>query len=105
MGFPGGSVIKNPSAGDAGNTGSILGQEDPLDKGMTTHSNFLSGKSHGDGGLQSIGWQRVGHDWMCTTYHFVNFYLKKYEFKIFTLIYIYIYLQKYIFIEVSHPSE
>ena len=25
MGFPGGTVIKNPNAGDAGNTGSILG--------------------------------------------------------------------------------
>ena len=32
QGFPGGSVVKNPpaKAGDAGDTGSILGPEDPL---------------------------------------------------------------------------
>ena len=28
-----------------------LGQEDPLGKGMATHSVFLSGKSHGQKGL------------------------------------------------------
>ena len=29
-----------------------LGQEDPLEKGMATHSAVL----------QNMGWQRVGHD-------------------------------------------
>ena len=33
MGFPGGSVLKNPPAnpGDVRDLGSILGQEDPLE--------------------------------------------------------------------------
>ena len=30
------------SAGDPGDLGSILGQEDPLEKGMTTHSAVLA---------------------------------------------------------------
>ena len=32
MGFPGGSVLKNPpaNAGDVRDLGSVLGQEDPL---------------------------------------------------------------------------
>ena len=42
MGFPGGSVVKNPPA-SAGNTG----QEDPLEKGMATHSSILTGEFHG----------------------------------------------------------
>ena len=41
MGFPGGSVVKNPSA-NAGDTGSVLGQEYPLEKEMATHSSILS---------------------------------------------------------------
>ena len=41
MGFPGGSVIKNPPA-SAGDTGSIPGQEDALKKEMTTHSSILA---------------------------------------------------------------
>ena len=42
-GFPGGIVVKNPpaSAGDARDTGSILGQEDPLVKELATHSSVL----------------------------------------------------------------
>ena len=39
-GFPGGSVVKNLPA-SAGDTGSIPGQEDPLEKGMATHSSIL----------------------------------------------------------------
>ena len=31
----------------AGDVGSIMGQEDPLEKRMTTHSIFLPGESHG----------------------------------------------------------
>ena len=43
-----------------------LGQEDPLEEGMATHSSILTGESpwtEEPGGLQSIGLQRVGHDW------------------------------------------
>ena len=42
-----------------------LGQEDPLEKGMTTHSSILAWKiqwTEEAGGLQSTGLQRVGHD-------------------------------------------
>ena len=43
-----------------------LGQEDPLEKEMATHSSILAWKipwTEGPGGLQSMGSQRVGHDW------------------------------------------
>jgi len=42
-----------------------LGQEDPLQKGMATHSSILSWKipwTEGPDELQSMGSQRVGHD-------------------------------------------
>ena len=41
MGFPGGSVGEESSS-SAGDTGLILGQEDPLEKEMTTHSSILA---------------------------------------------------------------
>ena len=44
MGFPGGSALKNlpANAGDARDTGSIPGQEDPLEEEMATHSSILA---------------------------------------------------------------
>ena len=42
-----------------------LGQEDPLEKEMATHSNILAWRIpwiEEPGGLQSMGSQRVGHD-------------------------------------------
>ena len=42
-----------------------LGQEDPLEKEMATHSSTLAWKipwTEDPGGLQSMGSQRVGHD-------------------------------------------
>ena len=42
-----------------------LGQEDPLQKGMATHSSILAWKvpwTEKPGRLQSMGSQRVGHD-------------------------------------------
>ena len=42
-----------------------LGQEDPLDKGMTTHSSTLAWRipwTEEPGGLQFMGSQRVRHD-------------------------------------------
>ena len=42
-----------------------LGQEDPLEKGMTTHSSILVQRipwTEEPDGLQSMGLQRVGHD-------------------------------------------
>ena len=40
-GFPGGSVVKNQLA-NAGDAGSILGQEDPLEEEMATYSGILA---------------------------------------------------------------
>ena len=48
----------------------FLGQEDPLEKGMTTHSSILAWRipwTEKPGGLQSIESQRVGHDWAIIT--------------------------------------
>ena len=53
------------SASNAGDPGSILSQEDPLEKGMATHSSILAWRIpwiEELGGLQSMGSQRVGHD-------------------------------------------
>ena len=65
MGFPSGSALKNPpaSAGDLGSRS--LGWEDPLEKGIATHSSFLAGRipwTEEPGGLQSMGSQRVEQD-------------------------------------------
>ena len=60
MGFPGGSALKNlpANAGDARDTGSIPGQEDPLEEEMATHSSILACRvpwTEEPGGLQSMG--------------------------------------------------
>ena len=42
-----------------------LGREDPLEKAMAAHSSTLAWKipwTEEPGGLQSMGWERVGHD-------------------------------------------
>ena len=42
-----------------------LGREDPLEEGMATHSRILAWRipwTEEPGGLQSTGWQRVGHN-------------------------------------------
>ena len=47
-----------------------LGWEDPLEKEMATHSSILAWKilwTEEPGGLQSMGSQRVGHDWVANT--------------------------------------
>ena len=74
-----------------------LGQEDPLEKEMATHSSTLSWKISGTeehGRLPSTGSQRVGHDW-ATSLHLCNY--------IFTFLYSSIYwefweLEKFCFI-------
>ena len=60
-------LVKNPTANaeDSRDSGSILGQEDPLEKEMATHSTILTWKTprrEESGRLQSMGLQRVGHD-------------------------------------------
>ena len=52
------------------------GREDPLEKEMAPHSSTLAWKipwSEKPGRLQSMGWQRVGHDW-ATSLHFRGLY-------------------------------
>ena len=60
-------VVENPSAnaGDIRGTMKSLGQEDPLEEGMATHSSILAWRiprTEEPGGSQSIGSQSVGHD-------------------------------------------
>ena len=60
-------LVKNPSAneGDVRDMDSILGQEEPLEEGMATHSSILAWRipwTEEPGGLQSTGSLRVGHD-------------------------------------------
>ena len=46
----------------------FLGQENPLEEGMATHSSSLAWRIRWTeelGGLQSVGSQRVGHSWAC----------------------------------------
>ena len=48
-----------------------LGWEDPLDKGMATHSSILAWRipwTEKLGGLQCMGSQRVGQDWATNTH-------------------------------------
>ena len=62
MGFPGGSVVKNPPAMQETWSGS-LSQKDSQEKEMTTHSRTLAWKNpwmEEPGRLQSTGSQRVG---------------------------------------------
>ena len=62
--FPSGSEVKNPPAMQ-GTQIQSLGQEDPLEEGMATHSCTPAGRIpwiEKPGWLQSIGSQRVRHD-------------------------------------------
>ena len=63
-GIQGGSDGKE-SACNTGDLGSILGQEDPLEKGMAPHSSIPAWRiqwTEKPGELQSMGSQRVGHN-------------------------------------------
>ena len=77
-----GSAVKNlpGNAGDTGDTGSIPGWERPLRGGKVTHLQYFPEEemaTHSSvlpwispwteelGSLQSMAWQRVGHDQVC----------------------------------------
>jgi len=54
-----------------------LGQEDPLEKEMATHSSILAWRipwTEEPSGLQSMGLQRVGHNW-ATSLHLLSWVL------------------------------
>ena len=60
MGFPGGSVVKNPPA-SAGNVGSIPGSGRSPGEGTATHSSILAWElpwTEEPGRLQSMGSQK-----------------------------------------------
>ena len=60
----GGSVVKNQPAKQEMWVPS-LGQKDPLEKKMATHFSILAWEipwTEEPGGLQSMRWQRVGHN-------------------------------------------
>ena len=64
MGSPGGSVAKNPPVMQEMWVQS-LGQEDPLEKEMASHSSIPPWEipwTEEPGGLQSMGSQRVRHN-------------------------------------------
>ena len=46
----------------------FLGPEDPLEKGKANHSSILAWRIPWT--IQSMGWQRVGHDWVTFTFTF-----------------------------------
>ena len=68
MGFPGGTSSKEPTCQCRKPKRQVrsLGQEDPLEEGMATHSSILAWRIpwiKEPGGLQSIRLHRVLHDW------------------------------------------
>ena len=57
----------------------FLGWEDPLKKGMATHSSILTWSipcTEEPGGLQSMRSQIVGHNWVTNTFIFFHFQIK-----------------------------
>ena len=68
MGFPVGSVVKNPPAMQEIQEMLVqsLGQEDPLEESRATHSSILAWRipwAEDPGGLESIGSQRIEDEW------------------------------------------
>ena len=62
MGFPGGSVVKNPPA-KAKTWVLSLGQEEPLEKEMATHSHILAWRIPMDRGAWQATVYRVAKSW------------------------------------------
>ena len=64
LGFPGSTVVKNPMQEMQETQFLSLGQEDPMEQKMATHSSILPWKipwTVEPGGLQFMGFQRFGH--------------------------------------------
>ena len=65
MDFLGGSDGKESACSSGIGSVRSLGQEDPLEEGMATHSSILAWRipwTEEPSGLWSMGSQRVGHD-------------------------------------------
>ena len=69
VGFPGGSLLNTlPALWEI--RVRFLGQENPLEEGMATHSSLLAWRipwTEEPCGLQSMGSQRLRHDWATNT--------------------------------------
>ena len=71
----------------AGDPGSTLGWEDPLEKGMATYSSILAWRipwTEEPGGQQSMGSQRVRRDWAANTFTFTSFPLASFSDRLFS---------------------
>ena len=79
-GFPVAQMVKNLPAMQETRVQS-LSRENPLEKGMSTHSRFLAWRipwTEEPCGLQSTGLQRVGHDWVANTHMYLLYYIYMY---------------------------
>ena len=65
QGFSVAQMVKNLPAFNAGNPGFVPGSRRSPGEGMATHSSILAWRipwTEEPGGLQSLGWERVGHN-------------------------------------------
>ena len=70
-----------------------LGQEDPLEKEMATHSSILAWRipwTEEPGGPQFMGSQRVGHDWTTNTFTFIFAYIFPFTSEMYTFLCFYV---------------
>ena len=66
-----------------------LGKEDPLEEGMASHSSILAWWipwTEEPGGLQSMGLQRVRHDWLTNTHTYTHTHTFSLSFDILKLL-------------------
>ena len=73
-----------------------LGWEHPMEKGMATHTSILAWRfpwTEEPSGLQSMGLQRVGHNWVTNT-----FFLLEFNFPPFEKVCLYFCFQRKVFI-------
>ena len=66
-----------------------LGQEDPLEKEIATHSSILAWRipwTEEPDGLQSTGSQRVGHDWVTSLFTFTNNNISSFTWSLWDLV-------------------
>ena len=84
-------MVKNPPAMQETQVQSP-GQKDPLEKGMTTHSRILAWRIPWIGEtdrLQSMGSQRVKHDWATNTHTQYIWFTMLYWFQVYSKVYTY----------------